>query len=270
MTQETINHADLLPSLTINDHHISWTEVLGSMLLFGKFQPFLREFVGQYVLIQEMNQRDDLEIESSELMQAILDFRIQQKLNEQTEFEDWLKRENLDNRTFQQRILLELKVKKLKEKLTSETLHSYFEANQYALEEVQLSCLIVSDQDLAQQVYNRIGNGNSHFPQLANSYSKEGGTQSVRHVDRRIRRRSLSPELRDWVEAATIGDQFGPIEAGENWGIFRLESITPAELDDRLQQQLEAQLFGQWLIERVKELDISFQVNSDPLKAEEL
>ena len=240
------------------------------MLLFGKFQPFLREFVGQYVLIQEINQRDDLEIESSELMQAILDFRIQQKLNEQTQFEEWLKRENLDNRTFQQRILLELKVKKLKETLTSETLQSYFENNQDALAEVQLSCLIVSDQALAQQIYNRIEAGDSNFSQIASSYSKADGTQSVQYADRKIRRRSLTPELRDWVESATIGDRLGPVEAGDNWGIFRLESLTPADLDDRLQQQLKTQLFGQWLIEQVKDLDISFQVNPDPLKAEDL
>lgn len=266
MIKDSVNQFDVLPSLTINDRHISWTEVLGSMLLFGKFQPFLREFIGQYVLIQEINQRKDLEVESAELMQAILDFRIQQKLNDQAQFEDWLKRENLDNRTFQQRILLELKVKKLREKITSEKLQPYFEENQSSLAEVHLSCLIVSEQALAEQVYNKTRE--TSFSDLATSYTQKDGSQLVQYLKRKIQRRSLTPELRTWIESASVGEQLGPIEAGESWGIFRLESITPAELDDRLQRQLEAQLFGQWLVDQVRDLDISFQVNSEPLQSD--
>ncbi|MEM1368084.1 MAG: hypothetical protein AAGG02_08690 [Cyanobacteria bacterium P01_H01_bin.15] len=76
--------------IAINDQVIAWEEIMGYMQLFGKLQPFLQEVIGQHVLIQEINNRDDLDIDSSDVMQAIMDFRLEQGLSDSEKFKEWL------------------------------------------------------------------------------------------------------------------------------------------------------------------------------------
>ena len=62
---------DASPSLHINDFTFSFTDVLSQLMLFGKLQPFLQEFASQHVIVQEINSRNDLEVDSAELMQRL-------------------------------------------------------------------------------------------------------------------------------------------------------------------------------------------------------
>ena len=251
----------------INDRPISWNEVFGCLQLFGKLQPFLQEFVSQYVLVQELNQRQDLVVDSAELMEAIMSFRLENKLDDRDKFQEWLKSQNLDNSTFQQRIAVELKLKQLREKIAAPDLQSYFDEHQDSLAELQLSCLLISEQDLALELKGRLAAGENDLPKLASEYAD--GTTRVRYLQQQVQKRALSGELHKPLSAAASGEIVGPVKAGEGWGIFRVEEIIPAVLDDQLKSQIENQLFSQWLIEKIRNLKISFNAESNPVKEQQ-
>lgn len=246
-----------LPMLTIDEQQIPWEQVFAYMKLFGKLEPFLREFVSQYVLMKEIAARDDLKVESSELMQAIMDFRLAQKLESPDKFEAWLKRENLNNSSFQNRILIGLKVKKLREQIAAPGLEKFFEENQSSFEEILLSGLIATDQSLATELKDQVAQSDADLEALAGKYAV-AEDKKARFFKQSVQRRSLNPKSRQLLETASEGEWVGPLELDGGWGIFCIESITPASLDEKSKSQIEAQLFGQWLIEKLSGLDVGF------------
>ena len=166
---ETLTNSMLppLPMLEINSQQIPWEQVFAYMKLFGKLEPFLREFVSQYILMQEIASRDDLTVESAELMQAIMDFRLAQKLETSEKFEAWLKRENLNNKSFQNRILIGLKVKKLRQQISAPQLESFFDEHRDSFEELLLTGFIALDQTLAVELKEKVSGAEGDLQALA-------------------------------------------------------------------------------------------------------
>ena len=249
------------PSLRINEQAFSLTEVFGQMMLFGKLQPFLQEFASQHVIVQAINNRDDLDVDSAELMQAIMEFRLKRELTEQDKFNAWLAKEHLNNSTFQQRVMLELKVQKLQERIAEPDLSSYFEEHQDALEQLKLSSVLVSDESVAHELKDRVAVSDD-LQQLVSASANAEVT--VRVFKQQAQRRSLPVDVKEQFESASPGDVVGPANLNGTWCLFRVEEIMPAELDEQTQKQLAAQLFSKWLVEQLKTVEISFDANMDP------
>ena len=250
--------------LYFNDRALSLQEICGQMLLFGKLQPFLRELASQQVILQEINRRDDLEVDSTDLMQAIMDFRLQSQLTDQAQFAAWLASEHQDNAIFQQWVLLELKLKKLKALIAAPDLPAYFEQHQVALAELQLTSVVLSDEAAAHALKTQIANSED-WQQLVTTYAASHEQLQVQTGTQRVQRRALPVELQAPFTSVTPGDVVGPINLQGAWCLFRVDEITPAELDAPTQQQLEDQLFSQWLVQQLSTVQISLDA---PLKAE--
>ena len=257
------------PLLTINNHALPWEQILGQLQLFGKLQPFLHELVSQYVLIQEINTRQDLTVTSADLIQAIVEFQTQNNLRNQDEFQAWLKRQKLDGAMFQQRIVLGLKLKQLRQQVAAPTLQSYFDSHRESFEEVRLSCLFTRDEALAIELKDRLAMGHHNFVQLANDYAASEGKPPVRYLTQQVQRRSLPANARHPLAAAAVGDLVGPVNIKSDWGIFRLDDVISAELSDWLKLQIETHLFSQWLVDKIRSLHINFDIASTPATEED-
>ncbi|MEL6554761.1 MAG: peptidylprolyl isomerase [Cyanobacteria bacterium J06621_11] len=262
-----ITQSDSLPVLTINDREVGWTEVFGCMQLFGKLKPFLRTFISQHVLLEEINRRDDLTVTSADVMQAIMDFRIQKNLQEQAEFEAWLTSEHLDHATFQRKIVLEIMVAQLKEKIAAPDINDYFEENRDLFTELKFSCLVAKDEAIAHQLKQAAVPHDRDFRQLASEFSATDET-AVNYFQQQSVKGSLPLEIRDQLGAASIGEVVGPILVNEVWSIFRVEAQYPAELNDRLKPQIEATLFNRWLTEQLQSRKVGMKPASSDISQE--
>ncbi|MEM1367202.1 MAG: hypothetical protein AAGG02_04135, partial [Cyanobacteria bacterium P01_H01_bin.15] len=172
--------------LTIDGRPLSWQEILGGMQLFGKMQPFLQEVVGQYVLLQELTAREDLPVSSSEMMEAIMEFRLKQQLNDSEKFDAWLKRETLNNDTFQQRIAMSIKLKKLKAAIAEPGLDVYFNEHKHDLERLKLQCLVTSEESLARQFMSRIQAEDVTMSQLANEHALSDSSAKAKYFQQMV------------------------------------------------------------------------------------
>ena len=255
------------PLLTINEHPLPWEQILGQLQLFGKLQPFLRELVSQYVLIQEINTREGLTVNSADVVKEIIEFQQTHNLTDQHEFQNWLQHQNLDDAMFQQRIVLGLKLKQLRQQIAEPNLHPYFEAHRDAFEQVRLSCLFTAEEPLAHELKDQLAIHYGNFVQLANDYA--ASIPPVRFLEQQVQRRSLPASARDSLASAAVGTIIGPVQIKGDWGILRLEEVIPAELSDRLKSQIEAQLFSQWLAEKIRSLNINFNIASEPVAEED-
>lgn len=252
------------PLLTINDQTIPWEQILTQLQLFGKLQPFLQETVSQHVLLQEINTRKDLTVTSTALIQEIVAFQQKNNLTDQQAFQAWLKSQNLDNARFQKQMVLGLKLKKLRQQIAEPGQQAYFESHQTDFGQLRLSCLFTSQESVANELKDRLSAGQDNFVQLANEYAADDRNVSVRYLTQQLQRRSLPANVRQPLASAAVGTLVGPVAVKSDWGIFRLEEVIPAELNDQLKLQIEKHLFGQWLADKTRNLNINFNVAPDP------
>lgn len=248
------------PFLTIDDQPVSLADAIRYLQIGRKFDTFIGEILRQFVIEQEVAARDDLNVGPAVTEQAIIDFRLQRQLTDAQTFQDWLASNGLDYDGFHQQVSTGFKLKRLKEVIAEPKLQEYFIERKVYLDRVVLSRIIVDDKELADELKTQVLEGTARFEQLAREYSLTDD-RIVSGMVGPVSRGSMPDLLRAAIDEASPGDIVGPLGMDERWGLFRVEELLPASLEDeRLKQSLLDELFEQWLAEKMQNLPIKLQV----------
>jgi parvulin-like peptidyl-prolyl isomerase len=247
------------PFITLDDQPIYIGQVLRYLQATGKLDAFIGDIVRQFVLERELKDRTDLNINSAPIEQAIIDFRLQNQLTESDQFQEWLANNNLTYDAFHHQVSVNFKLKALKDSVAESKLQEHFIERKIFLDRVVLSRIITTNKELADELYSQIQDGAS-FEQLAREYSITDD-KVMNGMVGPVSRGSMPDILRSAVDLAKVGDVVGPLGLEERWGLFRIEEVLPATLDDpQLKQSLEDELFEQWLNEKMQQVPIKLQV----------
>ncbi|KAM3100229.1 peptidylprolyl isomerase [Phormidesmis sp. 146-35] len=245
--------------LTVDEQPISLRECLKYLQTSGKLQGFLGDILRQYVLEQELANREDLEINPAVVEQAVIDFRIQQQLTDPGVFQEWLNRNGSDYSTFHNQITSNFKSEKLKSVITEPKLQEYFIERKVFLDRVVLSRIIVENQELADELKIQIQEGTS-FEQLAQEHSIADDRVSNGMMGP-VSRGTMPDNIRAAIDSSNPGDLVGPIAIENRWALFRVEQVLPATLDNaQLKQVLQNELFERWLAEKIQKMAVKLQV----------
>jgi parvulin-like peptidyl-prolyl isomerase len=247
--------------LTIDDQPISIGQVLRYLQASRKLDGFIGDIVRQFVIERELQSRSDLEVNPAVTEQAIVDFRLQNQLTDAEQFQDWLTENALTYEAFHSQIALNFKFKRLRELVTEPKLQEYFIERKVFLDRVVLSRIIVTDKELADELHSQLQEG-APFEQLAREYSITDD-KVMNGMVGPVSRGTMPDILRSAVDLAKPGDVVGPLNLENRWGLFRVEEVLPASLDNsQLQQGLQDELFEQWLAEKMQSLPIKLQVGA--------
>lgn len=129
------------------------------------------------------------------------------------------------------------------------------------LDQVVYSLLRTADQDLAEELHQRILEGEADFADLAPHHSQGPERHSrgqIGPVSLAAGHESLVSRLR----VGTPGQLWPPFQAGKTWVVLRLDVHIPAKLTDETRARMLDELFQHWLKERVKLL-----LEGEPLPA---
>jgi parvulin-like peptidyl-prolyl isomerase len=247
--------------LTIDEQPISIGQVLNYLQASRKLDAFIGDIVRQFVIERALQSRSDLEVNPAVIEQAIVDFRLQNQLTDSDAFQEWLTENALTYEAFHNQISLSFKFKRLKEVVTESKLQEYFIERKVFLDRVVLSRIIVTDKELADELYSQLQEGAS-FEQLAREYSITDD-RIMNGMVGPVSRGTMPDMLRSAVDLAKPGDVVGPLHLEDRWGLFRVEDVLPASLDQpQLQQGLQDELFEQWLAEKMQSLPIKLQIGA--------
>ena len=75
-----------------------------------------------------------------------------------------------------------------------------------------------------------------------------------------IGRGTMPDALRSAVDLAKPGELIGPLKIQDLWYLVRVEKFLSAALDEQLKQELEDELFEQWLEDKVQKMNVKLQV----------
>lgn len=248
------------PFLTIDDTPVSLAQAVRYLQAGRKFDAFVGEILRQFVIEREVQSHEGLDANPSAVEQAIVDFRLEQNLTDSRQFQQWLAANGLTYDAFRDQVAYGFKYRTLKDKITEPRLQEYFIERKIYLDRVVLSRIIVANQELADELKTQISEGTATFEQLAREYSLTDD-RIVNGMVGPVSRGSMPDELRAAVDQAGVSDVVGPMGMEGRWGLFRVEKVMHATLDDeQVQTTLRDELFEQWLAQKIESLPIKLQI----------
>ncbi|MCP2730064.1 peptidylprolyl isomerase [Limnofasciculus baicalensis] len=247
------------PFLTIDNQSITLAQALAYLRATGDLQPFLLKIIRQHLLETELQTRDDLEIDSTIIEQAVIDFRLENQLTNPDRFQEWLKTQGISYAEFRYQIAATLKIEKLKVEVTAPELEKYFNDNKALLVQVVLSRIVVADKDFALSLKNQILEESSRFELLAREHSLTddrllNGMMGVVPLGQ------IPEQLQEFVATAKPGELIGPLEIDGRYALLCVHQFLPACLEGQLKRELQDQIFDQWLQEKAQKLTIKMHV----------
>ncbi|MEG4087960.1 peptidylprolyl isomerase [Microcoleus sp. Pol12B4] len=247
------------PFLSIDNQPISITQALAYLRATGDLQPFLLKIIRQHILETELQTQEKLEIDSTIIEQAVIDFRFENQLNDPERFQEWLKAQGISYAEFRHQIIARLKIEKLKAEVTAPKLEEYFKANKALLDQIILSRIVVAAKDFALSLRSQILEDSNRFESLAQEHSLTDD-RLVKGIMGPISLGQIPELIRESVATATPGELIGPLEIDGRYTLLRVEQFLPVFLEGSLKQQLQEQLFDQWLQEKAQKMTIKMHV----------
>ena len=246
--------------LIVDEKPLSLRQCLRYLQMGGKLQGFIGDVLRQYVLEQELETREGLEINSAMVEQASVDFRLQNQLTDQQSFQDWLVRNGTTYDLFHSQIKNSFKLEKLKAQITEPRLQEHFIERKLMLDRIVMSRIVVESKEMAEELHTQIAEGGS-FEQLAREYSK-ADERVANGMMGPVSRGTMPDVLRSALESVEPGSLVGPLPIENYWAIFRVEQFLPATLEDaQLKQTMQGELFEKWLTEKIQSMTVKLQVN---------
>lgn len=256
LNQLTKNDQDFL---LIEDHPISLTQALKYLQSSGKLQPFIVEIIREYVIEQELQTQENLDVSPAVTEQAVIDFRLQNQLTDPQRFQEWLTNNSIAYADFHNQVTSSFKLTKLKAQITEQKIPEYFIERKIFLDRVVLSRIIVDNQELAEELSSQLEDG-AAFEELAREYSI-AEDRIVNGMMGPVSRGAMPDVLRAAVDSTNQRQVLKPLELEGRWILFRVEHFLPASLEDsQLKQALENELFEQWLAEKIQTMVVKLQV----------
>ncbi|MEO0970408.1 MAG: peptidylprolyl isomerase [Cyanobacteria bacterium J06639_18] len=124
----------------------------------------------------------------------------------------------------------------------------------------------MDDKDVALEVFYALQEGETTFQDIAREYisnpdiRRTGGYKGIR------RRTDFRPEIASVIFAAKPPQVIKPITTKKGVYLIWVEEIIQPKLDDKLRQQIIADLFNNWRKQKVAEMQIitQFYSNTNP------
>ncbi len=249
------------PFLTVNDDPISLGQSLKYLQASGKLQSFLGEMLRQYVIENELQSREDLNLNPAAIEQAVINFRIEKDLSDPQAFQQWLDQNRMTYSAFHEQVTNGFKRETLKMSIVQPQLEEYFQERKPFLDTVILSRIVVNEQELAQTLDQKLQAGEESFEQLAREHS----ITNERHVNGMmgpVSKGTLPDTVKQPLDSATPGSIIGPIDIEGRWCLFRVEEIVEVSSEDtKVKQRLQNELFERWVNEKLKTLTVKMQID---------
>lgn len=237
--------------ITIDDDAISVKQAVAYLNATGDLPKFVQRILHRHVIESTLKERGDLAADAQQVEQAIVNFRVQNKLTDSGSFEQWLKSQGMNYETFRNRAEDSLRVELLKQAEIGDRARAYFNENKDNFDRVVLSRIVVLAKALADDLRKQIEAGSATFEALAkqNSITNDSATNGLMGT---LQMGQLPPEIRDQLKGCEPGSLIGPLEVDGRYTLLRVEQYFPASYEGDLRKQLEDRFFGQWLQEQLQ------------------
>lgn len=181
-----------------------------------------------------------------ERLQAFQTFCNEQRLRSPEEVEAYRQQQLLQPGDFQFVIERPLRLSRVCEQQYLPKSEARFLERKTSLDQIVYSLLRVSDGGLARELYLRIADQETDFASAASEYSL-GPESKNQGLVGPVPLLQAHPNLAQRLRTNPPGQLIEPFQIEQWWVVARIESYTPAVLDDTTRMAMAQELFEEWL-----------------------
>lgn len=242
--------------LKLGDRLLDTQQVITYLRRSGHLPVFLGEVASQFLIEMELEKRSDIVISRQYLEQEISHLRSAHQLEAPSVFDDWLFSNSFkDELSFRLSLELKLKIDQWMIQLEADKGLDYFISHKLELDQLVISRIVVSSENLAEEIQLQLLEQPFQFEQFAKAYSITDDAKTNGLVGL-VNRKEMLEKIGIDLYNTQVGELVGPMECEEGWSIFRVDECIPAKYDDEMKEFLREQLLEEWLSQQLESLDI--------------
>ncbi|MCG9890952.1 MAG: peptidylprolyl isomerase [Thermosynechococcaceae cyanobacterium MS004] len=240
-------------------HHVTTApiasdEILQQLKITCQLPTVVQAVLERRIIVQAAHAAK-ISVEPAELQQAADSFRLKYNLSSAKETLTWLQKNMLSIDDLEALVNHTILSTKLANHLFQDKVELYFAERQVDYTQAALYEIVLSNQDLAIELFYAIQEQEITFTEVARQYP-----QDPEHLRRGgycglLARKDMKPEISAAVFAATPPQVLKPIPIGKQVHLIWVEEIISSILDDTLSQKIVSELFADWLHQQTKSLD---------------
>jgi parvulin-like peptidyl-prolyl isomerase len=159
----------------------------------------------------------------------------------------WLAAQTITSDDWEMGICDRLLAQKLAEYLFSKEVEKFFAQNRLDFDRVLLYQIIVTDFNLAQELFYQIEEREISFYEAAHLYDIDEQRRQQCGCEGKLDRWQLKPDIAASVFGAPLGVAIGPLQTALGYHLFMVEEFIPAELTPQRYQDILDRIFKEWL-----------------------
>ena len=160
----------------------------------------------------------------------------------------WLAAQTITADDWEAGIRDRLLAQKLADHLFSKEVEKFFAQHRLDFDRVLLYQIIVTDFNLAQELFYQIEEREISFYEAAHLYDVDEQRRQQCGCEGKLDRWQLKPDIAAAVFGAPLGIAIGPFQTALGYHLFMAEEFIPAELTSQRYQEILDRIFKEWLI----------------------
>jgi parvulin-like peptidyl-prolyl isomerase len=231
------------------DTNITTEDILEQLKISRKIPEVIEQIFTRRIVKAEA-EKLGIKVEIPELQEAADLFRAKNRLISARITEKWLEINQLSLDEFETIIHLELLSDKLKQLALTDKVEQYFYQHQLDFDRVVISEVVLTNKELATELYYAIREGEISFQDVASKYITDPELKRKGGYLGAIRRRDLNTGLRSIFSVTTYPQIIKPIATAQGFHLIWLEEKIEAKLESDIYEEIQSQLFVEFLKEK--------------------
>jgi parvulin-like peptidyl-prolyl isomerase len=238
------------------DLNITTEDILEQLKISRKIPEIMEQILTRRIVRAEA-ENIGVKVEIPELQDAADLFRAKNRLISAKITQQWLEMNQLSLDEFETIIHLELLSDKLKQTVLVDKVEQHFYQQQLDFDRVAMYEVILDDKELATELYYSIREGEIKFADVAAKYIKDPELKRKGGYLGQIGRKDLSQGLRSIFSVTSYPQVIKPIATAKGFHLILVEEIIKATLDEATYQEIQSQLFTEFLSNKLAILALS-------------
>ncbi len=235
------------------DTNITTENILEQLKISRKIPEIIEQILTRRIIKAEA-EKLGIQVEIPELQEAADLFRAKNRLISARITEKWLEINQLSLDEFETIIHLELLSDKVKQAVLTDKVEQYFYQHQLDFDRVVISEVILTNKELATELYYAIREGEISFQDVAAKYIADPELKRKGGYLGQIKRKDLNSGLRSIFSVTTYPQVIKPIATAQGFHLIWLEEKIEATLEPDIYEGIQSQLFTEFLREKVMNL----------------
>ena len=218
-----------------------------------QLKPFCQKVLQKKVIDKAAGERG-LTVTPEEIQVVGDQLRREKRLEKAADTITWLADQMVSVEDLEAGIGDRLLTQKLAEHLFSKEVEKNFFQNKLQFDQIILYQIIVTNLQLAREIFYQIQEGEISFFDAAHLYDIDENRRHLCGCEGKVYRWGLKPDIAVAVFGAKPGEVIRPIETERGYNLFMVEKFLPAELTPERYQEILHNMFKEWLANEVNYL----------------